>query len=374
MLKPNSVVSSIVRFDPPLDRPPAEMVRTEGGLGVELEGGRVARLDPENPRSTGYAQVLEGLFKLRSPVYLELDPKTSAITNLLIPEVTRVHAVREDEGGGLIVELERSHGRHLLPPDAPDFEDLAGRLREAMRAGGVVILTEDDAHNILDIRGYTPGPEGQLPPFPKPELPKDYFDLREFLDRFWLWPWWPWWWFRCVSMKKAQQVFDAMSATSCSPLTVPPPCIPFLYPDDGCWARAHEMCRLMIAMGLRPKKVWIQGNLHVDTKNNPNCYVNWGWHVAPTLCVRKLKPWWFGTEELVVDPSLFITPISKAGWKGVQGDPSATLTDSDASIYYLWGSVTDPLYTDTNIQLNKYRLKLQTRAINFGPPPYASCP
>jgi len=196
------------------------------------------------------------------------------------------------------------------------------------------------------------------------------------LDRIWRWRWrwWLWRWFRCVSATKAQQVFDAMNATSCNPLTVPAPCIPFLYPDDGCWARAHEMCRLVINMALKPKKVWIQGNLYVSTKNNPNCGVWWGWHVAPTLCVR--GPGFFQTQDMVIDPSLFTTPVSKATWKGVQGDPKATLTDSDASIYYLWGSITDPSYAQTNQKLALYRLQLQNRAIDpqIGPPPYANCP
>jgi hypothetical protein len=61
-------------------------------------------------------------------------------------------------------------------------------------------------------------------------------------------------------------------------------------------------------------------------------------------------------------------------YKGVQGDPSATLTDSDASIFYLWGNVTDPTYAQTNTVLAFYRLQLQNRSIQLGPPPYANCP
>jgi hypothetical protein len=163
-----------------------------------------------------------------------------------------------------------------------------------------------------------------------------------------------------------------MNATSCDPLTVPAPCIPFLYPDDGCWGRAHEMCRLMINMGRKPKKVWIQGNLNVPTRNNPTCHVGWGWHVAPTLCVR--GPGFCKHKEMVIDPSLFTTPVSKSTWKGVQGDPDATLTDSAASIFYLWGNITDPTYVQTNQVLATYRLQLQNRAIQQGPPPYANCP
>src|SRR5712664_338514 len=116
-------------------------------------------------------------------------------------------------------------------------------------------------------------------------------------------------------------MFNLVSATTCNPLVVPPPCIPFLYPDDGCWARAHEMCRLMLLAGAWPRKVWIDGNLHTLSKNNPNCYVDWVWHVAPTLCVR-LGFW--HAEDMVIDPSLFTTPVSEPTWKGVQGDPNAT--------------------------------------------------
>nr|MBI3614157.1 hypothetical protein [Nitrospirota bacterium] len=376
MPNPNAVLSSVIRFEPPLDRAPAEMLRTERGLSVELEGGRRVRLDPANPRSVGFAQVLDGLSKQRLPVYLEIDPATTVVTRLLIPHVTRVIGLHPIDEGVLGVRLEFSHARHVLRAGHPDSVELERQLREAARGGAPVILTEDDAHNIIDLRFFRPGPDGPLPPFPRPGVPSPIPWLPrwvwELWARIWRWRCWPWWWLRCISMAKAQQVFDAMNATSCNPLTVPPPCIPFLYPDDGCWGRAHEMCRLMINMGLSPKKVWIEGTLHVSTKNNPNCGVWWGWHVAPTLCVR--GPRFCQSETMVIDPSLFTTPVSKATWKSVQGDSNATLTESAASIFLLWGSVTDPTYTQTNQVLAIYRLQLQNRAIQFGPPPYAYCP
>ena len=34
----------------------------------------------------------------------------------------------------------------------------------------------------------------------------------------------------------------------------------------------------------------------------------WGWHVAPTLCVR--GPGFFQHQDMVIDPSLFTTPVS----------------------------------------------------------------
>jgi hypothetical protein len=377
MPNPNAVVSTTIRFEPPLDRAPLEMLRAEGGLSVELEGGRRVRLDPADARSAGFAQVLDGLSKQRLPVYMEIDPATSAITRLLIPQVTRVVGISPTDEEVLSVELEPSHARHVLQLGQPDSADLESQLADALQSGRPVILTEDDAHNIIDIREFTPAPDGPLPPFPKPKLPAPLpwplSWIWELLHRIWRWLWWPWWWFRCASMASAQQIFNTMNASSCDPLTVPTPCIPFLYPDDGCWARAHEMCRLMINMGLSPMKVWIQASsrLHVDTRNNPACFVEWGWHVAPTLCVR--GPRFLQLQQMVIDPSLFTTPVSKATWKWVQGDPNASLTDTAASIYWLWGSGTDTTYSQTNNYLAYYRLQLQNRAIGQGPPPYANC-
>jgi hypothetical protein len=79
MPNPNAIVSTTIRLQPPLDRPAAERLRDEGGLSVELEGERRVRLDPHDSRSAGFAQVLDGLSRQRLPVYVEVDPATSAI-------------------------------------------------------------------------------------------------------------------------------------------------------------------------------------------------------------------------------------------------------------------------------------------------------
>jgi hypothetical protein len=373
MPDPNAIVSAVIRFDPPLDRPPAELLRGPRGLSVELEGGRRVRLDPENPRSAGLAEVLDELSKRRHPAYLEVDPATSTIIRLFIPLVSRVLGMRPIDTGVLGVELERSHARHVLRSSSPDFAELEGRLREAIRSRSPVILSENDRHEVLDVRSYTPGPEGPPFPFPRPEIPREPPWPLNWLRDLLKWILWPIlsWWRGCISEAKAQQVFDAMNATNCNPLTVPVPCIPFLYPDNGCWARAHEMCRLMLNMGLKPKKVWIHGSLYVATKNSPVCEIWWGWHVAPTLCVR--GPKLFQHQRKVIDPSLFATPVSKADWKAKQGDPNATLTDTDASYYWFNGS-TDPSYVETLLDLAQHRTLLKNRSLQHGPPPYAHCP
>lgn len=375
MPNPDAIVSSTIRLEPSLDQPAAELLRAEGGLFVSLEGDRRVQLDPEDDRSAGFAEILDGLSQLKLPVYVEVDPDRSVITRLLIPLVSHVSEVRQGQEA-LEVELEQSHARHSLPRSNPDFEAFEGQLREAQAKDAPVVLTVDDAQEIIDVRAYTPRPEeGPTPPFPRTEPGKPnltWSAWRKLVITIWEWPWWPWWWFGCVSSTRAQQIFDAMNATSCSPLAVPPPCIPFLYPDDGCWGRAHEMRRLMVNMGLSVKKVWIQGSLTANTKNNPNCHVNWGWHVAPTICVR--GPGWFQSQRTVIDPSLFTTPVTKQQWKSVQGDANATLTDTPGSYFRLWGE-TDETYAKTNQVLVTYRLQLKNRSLGpNGPPPYAHCP
>ncbi len=378
MPKPNAIVSTVIRLELPSDRPLAEAMRADDGLWVGLEGEQRVRLDPDDERSGGFAQVLDGLRRQGLPVYLEFDPDTSAVTALRVPHVSPVIAVQRIDRGVLDVVLANSHARHFLRESAENFELLRGQVDEAIRSGAALILVEDDAHDIIDLRLAPKDFPLPWPPFPKlpprPKWPWRWFwDLRELLRIVWWWPLWPWWWFRCISATRAQQVFDDMQATSCAPLTVPTPCIPFLFPDDGCWARANEMCRLMQAQGLRPRKVWIQGWLVVATRNNPNCSVSWGWHVAPTLCVR--GPGFLDHQDMVIDPSLFTTPVTKAQWKAVQS-PTATLTDTDASIYMYFSSPTgtDPGYTQTNYWLAYFRLQLQARSVSQGPPPYANCP
>lgn len=183
-----------------------------------------------------------------------------------------------------------------------------------------------------------------------------------------------------VTPQRAQQLFDLCNRRLCCPASAPPPCIPFLYPDDGCWGRAHEMCRLMIADGAQPEKVWIRGNLRPSSQNHPGCrfpgWRGWGWHVAPTLQVSTPN----GVKTWVIDPALFNGPTIQATWKSVQGDPNAVLKASAVSMFFYHSFLnggpdeTDPTYAKTNAVLTTYRNNLKLRSVSpDGPPPYFAC-
>ncbi len=371
MPDPKAIVGWVERLIPPLsEKIGGDQKRGDERQGrvISFAGGRSVAFDPADPRAEALARVIDSASRLKRPVYIEVDPQSGFLKRLLLPDVSRPGEIRPVDGG-LDVLLEKSHAIRRLDRAHPDFAEFEKLLR-----GKNWLIVTPDGGDIIDVRGFRPGPDGD----PPPKLRRPPFFL-EWWRWFWRWPIWPWrWWrwFGCVSATRAQQVFDALGATICAPLTAPVPCIPFNYPTDGCWARAHEMVRLMLAMNLNPKKVWIQGwPLNAATKNDPDCTVQWGWHVAPTLCVRQR---WFPFprgEQMVIDPSLFTTPVTKAQWKGVQGNPNATLTDTAGS-YYWWtaGIPDDPGYVDTNYWLAWARTNLLNQSVAHGPPPYAHCP
>ena len=363
MANPNAIVGLVTRVEPQVDRPGEQMLRDRpDGFTVRFEGERSARLMP-GERAAGQLEILAELQRIQHPAYVEASPDTGAITRLLIPLVAQVAGI-VDDAEGVAVELEISHARHFLRRSNPDFEELLRTLRAAQGKDTSWIVTETDDHEIIDVRPFPHARER-----PRREAPSPLRDLwRRLIASLG---------FGCVSQEKASQMFNLAAAQSCNPLTVPAPCIPFLYPDDGCWGRAHEMCRLIIAAGVSPSKVWIYGGLNTKTRNNPKCKVMWSWHVAPTLCVRK-KKWFFLTQTQVIDPALFTAPVSTATWKGVQGDPNAQLVASPWLVFWRGKSgttTTDPFFTETNQVLATYRLKLKNRSLSgVGPPPYANCP
>jgi Glutaminase len=332
--------------------PPAEAGRR---LPVTFSDGRQAWLDLADARSEGWLAALDGMRAAGLVAYAELDPETSVIVELRRPLAVTVGELRET-ADGVDVELVISHARHVLRRDSPDFDELRGALEQAREGGTGVLVTETDAHEIIDVR---PDPKG-VRRLAAPEPGRAGAEGEGVTGTL-------------VSLAQAQQMFNLVNTRTCCSAAPSAPCIPFTYPDDGCWGRAHEMCRLIIAQGIQPDKVWIYGGLHVSSANKPDCTVLWNWHVAPTLAVSTAS----GTQTYVIDPSLFPGPVTQATWAGVQGDPAATLVPTGADVYYrsFGGSISyDPNYVDTNAVLADYRIQLQLRSASaVGPPPYLAC-
>jgi hypothetical protein len=326
---------------------------------VAFLGGRSALLDLAQPRSIVWSEVMEDLRRTNQPVYVEIDPETNLITELLQPIIYRVGEITAIESG-VTVELIISHAAHYLRSSNADYRELLATLEKARDERTYVFVTETlDTHEIVDVR-EAPAPFVEADAAPQ--------DIRlEMAPPA-----------SVVTMQRARELFALVNGRVCCSGNPTAPCIPFTYPDDGCWGRAHEMCRLMIGQGVQPEKIWIYAScslcLITPTTNNPACQVRWNWHVAPTLRVNvngNIQPY-------VIDPSLFNEPVTTATWKSVQGNPSASLEPSDADVFYRSKGAgiaeTDPTYSKTNNVLNTYRNQLKLRsASSSGPPPYEAC-
>lgn len=106
-----------------------------------------------------------------------------------------------------------------------------------------------------------------------------------------------------ISPERAIEVFDILKSMDN---------IAYGYTDDGCYARAHLMCRSLFGMGLVPEKAWA-----FETDNRelvvqfPHGEQTWWFHVAPVLNIEDGKG---GHTPMVFDPSLFDGPVTLKEW------------------------------------------------------------
>lgn len=84
--------------------------------------------------------------------------------------------------------------------------------------------------------------------------------------------------------------------------------ISWLFPDDGCYARAEMMARALADQKVaKPSKIFIFGNLSIETPNAPERQVTWWYHVA--IAYRTAE------GAFVLDPSVDPKkPLLLADW------------------------------------------------------------
>lgn len=318
---------------------------------IETTSGETALVDAESRIGRVWLTILDERQRTGEPAFLDVDEESRRLEQVLVPIVVRVSGLVNREAA-VEVELEISHARHYLNRSHPDFARLLELLEQAKRDERPLLVTEnDETHEIIDVREAR-GIRLPKPSAAQPEAPRAPGG---------------------ITLQRAQEMFDLAGAQSCAPLDPEDPCIPFLYPDDGCWGRAHEMVRLITQAGVDVMKIWIYGNLQVITNHSPLCSVSWGYHVAPTVLVEDNNM----STVYVIDPSIFAGPVPELDWKNIQGDPQAVAEATEGRVFYraASGDVTyDDDFSQTIAVLRTYRQKLQLRSVGpAGPPPYP-CP
>lgn len=361
MYSQRKLIDNVLSFSPTrenwVDKPIKDLPKK---LTVHFKTGQTGYLDLKDPLSAHRARRIDQQARANKPVYVEIDQESNIITNVRIPQVYRIESLNPDDYGNLLVRLQPSSTIYLLLKYDPDFESMRDSLQAALVDGTERIITDTrDNHEIIDVRkpeenaGESPGSEPPASPTDPP-----------------------------VSEARAGELFTNMKNRSCLPcdpsIDLPgAECIPFLYPDNGCWIRAHIMCHLMRTGGPDattnppedPQKIWINfsGGKPIPTANHPDCCVHWGWHVAPTLQV--IQPG--GNETWVVDPSVSPVPEFMNDWKDRQ-DPSAKLQEGPWTDYNSYKDNAGPSVSlaQAHQYMQYFRGELLDRCQDLGPPPY----
>jgi hypothetical protein len=163
-----------------------------------------------------------------------------------------------------------------------------------------------------------------------------------------------------LTAAQAQALFDEMAGQTH---------IPFNWPADGCFARAHEMRRLMAEKGIEAHKYWNHASpgKHLEVTGTSIGTVLWGWHVAPAVMVQGPH----GPQPMMIDPSLFPGPVTPQEWAAKQGDPRSILQPADGETYKRnkegsW-SEEDTDYAKTREDLEYYRAQRETWDLGIDP-------
>lgn len=285
-----------------------------------LANGGSHAIDKKNPLYDTWSRFLTDRHASGAPVYVESDPDSRLVQRVLAPIERHVMFISpKAENKRLAVAFHMAPSMFYLKEDHPRFEAFLRDLVDGMRNGSPLLVTTDPTtHEILDVRGA----QGSTPPrrlFERVISEEESLDIFNRLADYLT---------NDISGGAADDEFQKLAGQ---------PQIPFDYPDDCCYARAHEMCRIMRADGIQPRKVWNYGhnwpreaNLRVETKNNPDGFVVWLYHVAPIVSVQAER----GTVvDKVMDPALFTQPVLVNEWLAIQEDKTS-LHEITEDVYF----------------------------------------
>lgn len=320
---------------------------------VHFSNGRKATLS-SSALGAAFGEILQSRAGSGLPMFVEISEESGEILDLWVPLDGRVQEILDTDEGDLKFALEFRDPILTLRRDHPNHEALAELIRTAASDEKAVLEVAADAGDVVDVRLSDR-------PFSPPPAMK--IEEKEAFERAFVEP---------VTLARAKELYAAAAATSCVAATPSGSCIPFLWPDFGCQARAHEMCRIT---GIR-EKTWLRPNISqmliAKTRNNPNCKVEWIFHVAPLVRIVENEV----RREYVIDPSMFPDVVRVETWRAAQNSASAHFS-LPAAIYNFYKNgeaFGDENYLSTREALQDCRDALRKRAAaKPGTPPF-NCP
>ncbi len=119
---------------------------------VTFASGRTGLLDVSQHQGRVWAEVLQSLRETGQPAYVEIEPGTGLITQLLLPRSYTVTALRRQKDR-LEVELTPSQAIHVVMRSNPHYDEIAGALERARKRRAWVLVTEEvNGPEIVDAR------------------------------------------------------------------------------------------------------------------------------------------------------------------------------------------------------------------------------
>lgn len=350
-------ITEIVRVSNPRTKM-FDAITEDGGSGpsIQISGGELLGLPADSERLSRLIPLLESAQQDGERMFVKAnDGKLEKVRPTISGHVL---AIEETGAGDFEIEISNSHAVHVLRREEPRFEELAETLRSAEKQAYPVEIV--NARGIVEVRRLSQKSvltEEVGPPTGGDLLTETWADKAE------------------VDVESVKKAFEAIVGLSCDVSHVNSTCIPFLYPTDYCWSRAHAMARILVQeFGITPAKAWTRGRLRAATRNDHDCYVRWGWHVAPLVHVAASGGG--DAEAMVLDPSMFDEPVTLDVWVQAQGDDDAKVTTTDWQIYNYTRrgkAIRDEDFRYVDGHLRKARRALLSEMEDYGAPPYAHC-
>ncbi len=154
MAKPNVIVDGVRGISSPTETtavvPGKPSVKV---IEVNFNGGGSGNLELKDHRSLVWKEVLDNIRHPNQSVYVEIDPQTNVITEVLVPLSVKVGIITPLDNDDTEVELTVSHVKHYIRRSSPDFQKLSDALKKAKDEDKDVLVTEAlNTHDIIDIK------------------------------------------------------------------------------------------------------------------------------------------------------------------------------------------------------------------------------